>query len=703
MPKEVVALEVSADSSLAEKSIKQLKQEIETTTQEVERLTQAYGKNSEQVQAASKRLAQVQDVANEKIEAQNQKIDDAAKTITALSAAYGGVQGALELTGLAGEDTMKQLAKIQSALAIGDAIQNIAEFRKSIVNTFKELGKIPGVMQVITFVTKAWNMAMAANPVATLTIAITALISGIAALVYWFKKSADESAKQKASIEKSSKALDDLKESTAKSNQELDRNQKQQLAMAKATGKSAEEIRKLELKLADEKIATAKATAETAKNTLEREKNALAMLKQQDADDDRIKEQEAVLKKAEDFNTESIKGLETAELAKTDIINKQEVERAQATTDANNKANEKAKQQAEEQKRKAEETAKAILEANKKADQDLRKMKEENIILSISDERMRQKVKLEQDLENQKKEIDASLANAGKKNQLKILAEEKYNLDLQELQKKFDEEDKKKKEEKDKKDAEDRKKKLEDQLKAEAETNDLVEQARLSQIKNSAVKRQEEEAIRYQKEVDNLYNALNNKEITEADFNARREALKTLHEGKLTEIEKANSDERQKKAEEEHQKKVAQIKSVGDTMTALTDVVGKETAAGKALGIAQATINTYLGATEVLRAKSVLPEPAGTIVKLANVAAIIASGIKSVKAIVGTKVPGAGGGGGSVPSATAPITPQMSSTAMNQAMINQMGNASTRAFVLESDVSGNQERIRRLNRAARIN
>jgi len=71
---------------------------------------------------------------------------------------------------------------------------------------------------------------------------------------------------------------------------------------------------------------------------------------------------------------------------------------------------------------------------------------------------------------------------------------------------------------------------------------------------------------------------------------------------------------------------------------------------------------------------------------------------------VATKVPGAGGGG-SMPSVggTAPVAPQMSSTALNQQLINQTGNATTRAFVVESDVSGNQERIKRLNRAARIN
>jgi hypothetical protein len=46
--------------------------------------------------------------------------------------------------------------------------------------------------------------------------------------------------------------------------------------------------------------------------------------------------------------------------------------------------------------------------------------------------------------------------------------------------------------------------------------------------------------------------------------------------------------------------------------------------------------------------------------------------------------------------------PTASTTTLNQAQVNQMGNMAARAYVIESDISGNQERITRLNRAARI-
>lgn len=139
-----------------------------------------------------------------------------------------------------------------------------------------------------------------------------------------------------------------------------------------------------------------------------------------------------------------------------------------------------------------------------------------------------------------------------------------------------------------------------------------------------------------------------------------------------------------------------------------TALFGKETAAGKGIAIAQALINTYTGATDALRAKSTLPSPFDVVAKIANVAAVLATGFKSIKAITSVQVPGVGGGGGgATPAITAPVTPQQASTQLNAASIQGIGNAAAggvnRTFVLESDINNNSERQRRLNRAARLN
>jgi hypothetical protein len=142
----------------------------------------------------------------------------------------------------------------------------------------------------------------------------------------------------------------------------------------------------------------------------------------------------------------------------------------------------------------------------------------------------------------------------------------------------------------------------------------------------------------------------------------------------------------------------AKVKATVDTLNIVGDILGKESAAGKAIAISSALINTYLGISAGVK----LGYPAA----IPAVLAAAATGFKAVKNIIGTKLPKGGGGGGSVPSMgsmEAPIKPQTQTTTLSTASINQIGVASSRAFVLETDVTNNQERIQRLNRAARIN
>lgn len=154
--------------------------------------------------------------------------------------------------------------------------------------------------------------------------------------------------------------------------------------------------------------------------------------------------------------------------------------------------------------------------------------------------------------------------------------------------------------------------------------------------------------------------------------------------------------------------RVTAAQATGEALGALSVLIGQQTLVGKGLAIAQATINTFTGATEVLRAKTVLPEPFGTIAKIANVTAIIATGIASVKRIASVQVQGAtgGGGGGAIPSVPSPVLPQQTNTNLNAASIQAVGNAAAggvnRNFVLDADISNSADRAARLNRAARL-
>jgi len=88
--------------------------------------------------------------------------------------------------------------------------------------------------------------------------------------------------------------------------------------------------------------------------------------------------------------------------------------------------------------------------------------------------------------------------------------------------------------------------------------------------------------------------------------------------------------------------------AVANTLSAMADLLGRETAAGKAAAVASATINTFSSAQKAYDATVGIPY-VGPILAPINAGIAIAAGIKNVKAILAVKTP-SGGGGGSAPS-----------------------------------------------------
>jgi hypothetical protein len=126
-----------------------------------------------------------------------------------------------------------------------------------------------------------------------------------------------------------------------------------------------------------------------------------------------------------------------------------------------------------------------------------------------------------------------------------------------------------------------------------------------------------------------------------------------------------------------------------------------------ALSIASIIANTNVGSSKEVATKGIFGLGTSAILytKMGiSIASVLAATVKGLSALGGGGggVGSIGGGAAAASAPSAPILPQASSTTINQGQINQIGNVAARAFVLESDVSGNQERIQRLNRAARI-
>ena len=182
------------------------------------------------------------------------------------------------------------------------------------------------------------------------------------------------------------------------------------------------------------------------------------------------------------------------------------------------------------------------------------------------------------------------------------------------------------------------------------------------------------------------------------DLISTREQLliedKTLTDKQRLQLEKQFTDAKIKLAEAEAAAKDKTLGETADVLQKFSGIAGEETAAGKALGIASATINTYRGVSDALAATTVTPFE--TALKFANAGAILANGLSNVKKIVSVKVPNTGGGGGgagSAPSGGAAPTPPSfnvvgaSETSVLADTVASQTNEPVQAYVVSNDIT----------------
>ena len=230
-------------------------------------------------------------------------VDNAATTMSqkltgSLNAAAGGfalVQGSMALFGAESEDVEQAILKVQSAMAISQGVETITEGAKSV----RALG---AAIQSTTIFQKAssaaqyvWNAAMAANPIGIVVASIAALLVGGYKLIKFFKDSSDANEKAAASTIKNTNALKQQSISAAQGSNKLKTYNDQQYAMAQASGASSEELRKLALKHKEEEVALNKKNAILAQSTFLRQRDTLAALKNSDASDEVIANQEKLV------------------------------------------------------------------------------------------------------------------------------------------------------------------------------------------------------------------------------------------------------------------------------------------------------------------------------------------------------------------------------------------------------------------------
>jgi hypothetical protein len=445
--------------------------------------------------------------------------------------------------------------------------------------------------------------------------------------------------------------------------------------------------------------------------------------------------------------------------------NKKEEERqkeAQEKRDAADKEREqKAKEAAQRRKQQQDDANKILNEAE----------------LSLLDDRNRELKEREQRFEDEKKRLKL----AGVKDLSKF--EEEYRRDVAAINKKYDDEDAKKEEDRLKKIEDDKKKELDAVKKAEEDRRKLLTeqfnaekleldlkrsqglldeeqyQLALFEIKKkyavdaTALTQADIEENNRQTEIaktnaQNLYNdkqellfaevldAQTGRAMTfqeELNFFDKKRALdrEGLVASKASGAALLAFDKETAKARTdiERAQQATKLAIVSDALGTIADAVGRESVAGKALAVAQAVINTYVGANKAL---ATYPPPFGAIAA----GTVILGGLLNVRKIVSTKIPtppgsksapadssssiassagGAGAASAAAPPAAQNVAPNLipvigqSQASVGSAIANTLNttfsqnvNRPVQAFVVSGDVSSAQQLERRRNTAAQL-
>jgi hypothetical protein len=678
--------------------VKPLKKQLREATQELQLARQRFGDLSTEAVDAAKKVAGIRD----SIEAANEQaaLFDPGKRFQALTSAaslaagaVGAVQGAMGLFGAESEDVQKALLKVQSAMALSQGLSQLADLSKVTEELKSSFKGLIGTTAQKTAATTADTAAVGANAVANtaqaaatnassiaskaaaismkvlrgalISLGIPALVLGLISLVQNFGAIKDAVLNLMPGLKGFSDTIGGLVQKvtdffgiTSKANRELEsltkgtaaRNEsiETQIKLLSAQGGKEKEIFELKRKQTQQELQDIIASDRLdGKTTEERQKRRKELLNNLT--------------------------FETA------AYNKKEADEAKAAAE---KQAAEAKTRAEKAKDQKEKDDADKKEADQKIKDEKKALDEKTAAEDVEFAKRLNEILVETRLQGIKDENEKARAEliAQQEQELADLAEDtKLRADQ----------------------------KLAIQKQLEIRNKQELDALELTFAEADAIKKLDELDAQMKEADDDL--------MLERSLLDQKDALLKEYYDKnlISDIEytqgiKENSDARIAIDKAEYDLKISQAQAASQLLASLSELAGKQTAAGKALGIASALTNTYVGVTEALSAKSLLPSPFDVVAKVANVATILASGLKAVKAITAVQVPGGGGGGGAVSapniSATAPgvagQVPTIGSspvTALGTVMQNQ---TPIKAYVVESEVTGTQKRVADIERRA---
>jgi len=187
-------------------------------------------------------------------------------------------------------------------------------------------------------------------------------------------------------------------------------------------------------------------------------------------------------------------------------------------------------------------------------------------------------------------------------------------------------------------------------------------------------------------------------ELTISNEEERNAKILQIKEEFNAKINKVDADEKAKQDAIDKQELADKIaledakrQAIQSGLSGIGALVGESSKAGKAIAVANATIDTFAGANKAIAQ--------GGIIGLASAVGIIATGLANVRSILQTDIPGESGGG------TAPATPEVVNNTVPVAPTFEAITADAppvQAFVVESDVSSSQALQNDLNLQATL-
>ena len=715
--------------------VKPLKKQLKDATLELQNARQKFGELSTEAVNAAQKVAGIRDSIEDANE-QAQQFDPGKRfqaLTTAASTAAGGIaaaQGALALFGGESKDVEKALLKVQAAMALSQGLSQL-----------KDIGKVGDQLTTafkgLTAGANGFKKALISTGIGALVVAVGLLV------VYW-----EDIMALVGGVSKEQNALNAATQKDLEANKQKLEAIDGQANQLKLQGKTEAEILQMKMAQTDEAIKSAEINLQNAKAT--KDAQVAASIRNKD-----------ILKGLITFTTVPIRalltGIDLAGKALGQNFNLVEgftgglanlVFDPEATAAEGDKVIMEAEAQLNQLKENQAGFQLSQIEAQKaagekaSAEREKQNQKEKEALAILNDARVKM-------LDKQKQEEEAvEKAYADKFLKLKeagieddgTLAKAR-NTELEEIDKKY------------KKDEADKEEAFQKQL------NDIRTQTRLEGIKDENEKARQQILLEYDKQRQEVLNnekltadqrtvlllALKDQEdqslkalqltidqqaaaddIAEIDREMQKAGLSfkiqknlidekdallkeqlaagLITEAQFTEGMAANSEERKKIDKLEVEAKMENASKIAGLLGNLSNLVGKETAAGKAFAVAQATIDTYLSAQKAYQSMVGIPV-AGPALAAVAAGVAVAGGIANVRKIMSTKVPGGGGGvsapsiSGTAPAVTSAVPTVGNSpvTALGQVMNNQ---PPLRAYVVESEVTGTQKRVADIERRA---